>query len=259
MELGMLPGQQLALTGAAALALAMAACGTRSAAPEPPNVPEQRSEAPTATVPTENPAEAQTAAAPPTAQAAQPAAEQAPKESAAPPLPSGTTVLHIGDSFAGALGIDLNRELKKLGIRGILRYETSSYIPTWAWSKKLDLYLLRYKPDLVLITLGANELEVPDPQQRAGAIKRLVERLGGVPCVWVGPPLWEGARDALLGVIRENVAPCVYMDSSAAPELKRMRDKIHPSMQARQTWARWVVDWLAEHRNASGARPWDMK
>jgi lysophospholipase L1-like esterase len=258
MEFSMLPGQQLALTGVATLALAMAACGTRSAAPEQsPSEPQQRSEAPAAAVPSGNPAETPTAVAPSAAQEAQPAAAQAPKETS--PLPSGTTVLHIGDSFAGALGIELNRELKKLGIRGVLRFETSSYIPTWAWHKKLDLYLLRYKPDLVLITLGANELEVPDPQQRASAIRRLVERLGGVPCVWVAPPLWEGARDALLGVIRENVAPCVYMDSSEAPELKRMRDKIHPSMQARETWARWVVDWLAEHRNPSGARPLDMK
>src|SRR5690349_18671856 len=61
----------------------------------------------------------------------------APVSEGAPPvdLPKGTTILHIGDSFAGALGIDLDRELKAEGVRGILRYETATYIPTWAFGK----------------------------------------------------------------------------------------------------------------------------
>jgi lysophospholipase L1-like esterase len=176
------------------------------------------------------------------------------------PLPTGTTVLQIGDSFAGALGIDLNRELKDSGVRGVLRYETSTYIPTWASKKDLDAYLSRFRPDLVLITLGANELLIPDPSQRAPTIHRLVRRLGGRPCVWVAPPLWEGARPDLLATIREACAPCVYLDSSAlVPDLERMRDHIHPSMQGRKIWAKAVLAWLREHRDPHGARPWEMK
>lgn len=174
-------------------------------------------------------------------------------------LPAGTTVLHIGDSFAGALGIDLNRELKAAGVRGILKYQTATYIPTWASSKDLDDYLQRYHPDLVLITLGANELEIPEPAQRAPTIQRLVGRLGGAPCVWVGPPLWQGARPALLETIRASCAPCLYLDSSAlVPDLPRARDHIHPSMEGRRTWAKAVVGWLGQHRATSSARPWDL-
>ena len=174
-------------------------------------------------------------------------------------LPSGTTVLRIGDSFAGALGIDLNRELKEAGVRGVLKYETSTYIPTWASSKDLNHYLLKFHPDLVLITLGANELEIPDPAARAPTIHRLVGRLGGRPCVWVAPPLWQGARPALLDTIRSSCAPCLYLDSSAlVPELQRMRDHIHPAMQARKIWAKAVIDWLRKHRDPRGSRPWDL-
>lgn len=176
------------------------------------------------------------------------------------PLPTGTTILQIGDSFAGALGIDLNRDLREEGVRGVLRYETSTYIPTWAGKKELDGYLLRFHPDLVLITLGANELLIPDPSQRAPTIHRLVRRLGGRPCVWVAPPLWAGARPDLLETIREACAPCVYLDSSAlVPDLERMRDHIHPSMQGRKIWAKAVLDWLKEHRDPHGARPWEMR
>jgi acyl-CoA thioesterase-1 len=201
--------------------------------------------------------EATSEAEPATAAVASAAAE--PTETAEP-LPTGTTVLQIGDSFAGALGIDLNRELKDEGVRGVLRYETSTYIPTWAGKKDLDAYLSRFHPDLVLITLGANELLIPDPAQRAPTIHRLVRRLAGRPCVWVAPPLWDGARPDLLATIREACAPCLYLDSSAlVPDLERMRDHIHPSMQGRKIWAKAVLAWLREHRDPNGARPWDMK
>jgi len=205
----------------------------------------------------------------PAASATASSAEGAPQEAAATAeessaeapvgLPTGTTVLQIGDSFAGALGIDLNRELKEAGVRGVLKYETSTYIPTWASSKDLDHYLWKFHPDLVLITLGANELEIPDPAARAPTIHRLVGRLGGRPCVWVAPPLWQGARPALLDTIRSSCAPCLYLDSSAlVPELQRMRDHIHPAMQARKIWAKAVIDWLRKHRDPRGSRPWDL-
>jgi lysophospholipase L1-like esterase len=175
-------------------------------------------------------------------------------------LPQGTTVLHIGDSFAGALGLDLNRELKAAGVRSILKYQTSSYIPTWASGKELELYLANFNPDLVLVTLGANELEIPDPQERVRTIHKLVGRIGQRPCVWIGPPLWEGARPALLEVIRKECAPCLYLDSTAhLPNLGRARDGIHPSGSARSEWAAFVVHWLGEHRDPSGARPWSLR
>jgi lysophospholipase L1-like esterase len=175
-------------------------------------------------------------------------------------LPRGTTVLHIGDSFAAALGIDLNRELRAQGIRAVLKYETATYIPTWAHAKDLEKYMWTYHPDLVLITLGANELEIPEPRERAKTIQRLVGRLGGRPCVWVAPPLWEGARPALLETIKESCAPCVYLDSTAlVPHLERNRDGIHPSTEARKIWAKAVLGWLSEHRVEGGSVPWQVR
>jgi lysophospholipase L1-like esterase len=207
-----------------------------------------------------DPSATEPTAAPAPAPASTSDATSAPAVSAAPPdLPPDTTLLHIGDSFAGALGIDLNRELKAVGVRGVLKYETATYIPTWASGKDLDTYLWRFHPDLVLITLGANELQIPDPAERIPTIHRLVARLGGRPCVWVGPPLWDGAKPALLETIRSSCAPCVYLDSSAlVPGLARARDHIHPSMEARKIWAKAVLGWLRAHRVVGGARPWDL-
>jgi lysophospholipase L1-like esterase len=172
-------------------------------------------------------------------------------------LPSGRTVLHVGDSFAGALGQDLNRELAERGVRGIVRFETATYIPTWASGNRLGRYVERYKPDLVLVNLGANDLEVTDLQSRAKTVRRLVAQLKGTPCVWIGIPLWEGARRQLSQVIEENSAPCLYLDSNqAVPRLERARDGIHPSQVGRRRWARAVVEWLEERTDAHSTERW---
>ncbi len=176
-----------------------------------------------------------------------------------PPLPSGTTVLHIGDSMAGALGLELNEELKKSGVRGVLRYKTASFIPTWAWSRDLPVLLANHKPDLVLITLGANEIKIHDPEIRAGAIRKLVGRFEGRPCVWIAPPLWS-TDTGLLPVIAKNAAPCRYLDTDALyPGMPRLPDKIHPTMTARKDWAKRVVEWLARERKPNGAVPWELR
>ena len=109
-------------------------------------------------------------------------------------------------------------------------------------------FVSSYRPDLVLITLGANELEIPKPEERVKPIKHLVSSLAGRPCVWIAPPVWK-PDTGLLKVIRDNVAPCRYLDSNAlVHDLPRARDKIHPSTEGRQIWAKIVFDWLAKER-----------
>lgn len=163
-------------------------------------------------------------------------------------LPEGATVLHIGDSFAGALGRQLNRELARRGVRGVLEFKTGTYIATWASKRRLAAPLARYRPDLVLVTLGANELDIARPKSRAKVVRKLVAALGGRPCVWIAPPLWEGAKADVLHVIEENCAPCVYLDSTRlVPDLERLPDRVHPSNAGRSRWAKAVIHWLDEH------------
>ncbi len=173
------------------------------------------------------------------------------------PLPAGTLVYHFGDSFAGALGPPLNQELAKSQVRGILHYETSSYITTWA-SRDIERLVANANPDLVIITLGANEIELTNPAQRAPAIRRLVAQLRGRPCVWIAPPLWE-QDSGLLSVVQDNCAPCAYLDSTAqVTDLPRKKDGIHPSKPGQEAWAKVVAEWLAEHRSPTPGRPWNL-
>jgi hypothetical protein len=176
-----------------------------------------------------------------------------------PELPKGTLVLHVGDSFAGALGVPLGKKLKAAGLRSVLEFQTSSYIPTWASGKELPAAVARYSPDLVIITLGANEFELANPEQRAGAVKRLVHKLEGRPCVWVSPPRWK-QDTGVLGVIRDNAKPCRFLDSDTiVQDLERKSDQVHPNDVGREAWAEAVLAWLGRERDGTADRPWNLR
>src|SRR6187551_3070088 len=187
---------------------------------------------PAANAPTPEPSSAPVASSPPPAAPAA-SAESQPGQASDPepapaPLPKGTRVLHIGDSFADALGGNLNKLLRAADVTSDLEFETASYMPNWSYGAKLPRLLARHHPDLVLITLGANEIEIPHPEERIKPVKHLVQTLGGRPCVWVAPPLWK-PDSGVLQVIRDNIAPCRYLDSNQlVHDLPRAHDKINP-------------------------------
>lgn len=177
------------------------------------------------------------------------------------PLPQDTVVLHIGDSMADALGKALNRELAKWGVKGYLEAQEATYIPQWAGFKmQLSSHLAHRDPDLVVITLGGNETRMPDPTERVDAIKRLVKKVGDRPCIWIAAPLWEGLEHTgILDVIRDNAAPCRYVDTNAMIADLERYDGIHPTIPERTRWARFMIRWLMHNRDPNGPKPWSLK
>lgn len=187
---------------------------------------------------------------------------RAPAEPPSPaPLPRGTTVLHIGDSMADALATPLREELARSGVRVINRVKTGSHIPVWGGRFSNVPALVRaFRPDLVLISLGGNEVFLRDPSERAGVIEQLLEYIGDRPCAWIAPSLWKG-ETGILAVIREHARRCRYYDTNSllAPLERTRGDPIHPAVPARWRWARAVIGWLAEERDPRGSRPWELR
>lgn len=247
-----------ALPLAAAL---FAACGGSTPAPAaseaaPPG-PASRPAAPAPTAPVGPSASAE--AAPAAAVATPPATADEAVAAAPATLPAGTTVLQVGDSFAGSLAVPMRPILEAAGLRFILEFKDASYIPTWANPKTgLARLIARKDPDLVLIVLGANELEMPNPSLHLGAIRRLIGEVGDRPCVWVAPTIEPGT--GILKLVQENLGHCRYFDSYArVPDVPRLKDNIHPTDSGRQRWARSLVDWLAAERDPDGPRPWSFR
>jgi lysophospholipase L1-like esterase len=249
--------QHLLPVALGALLAACAALGNSGNAPSSP--PPSTEPTPEASTPVPAAVTSSDAPTPPTRKEEAPSAAAVPAAASVPELPKGTLVLHIGDSFAGALGVPLGKKLKAAGLRSVLEFQTSSYIPTWASGKELPAYVARYSPDLVIITLGANEFELANPEQRVGSVKRLVQKLDGRPCVWVSPPRWK-ADTGVLGVIRDNAKPCRFLDSDTIVQnLERKSDHIHPNDTGREAWAEAVLAWLGRERDGTADRPWNLR
>ena len=170
------------------------------------------------------------------------------KVAAPPPIPTGTAVLHIGDSFAVAgFAQALRPRMQALGVRYEVRAETSSYTTTWAG--KMELVIANTQPDLVIVNLGANEFTNTDPPSHAPAVRRIVKAIGNRPCVWVSPPSWR-KDTGITAVMRENSAPCRFFDSDAlvTTPIARQSDKIHPTGAGGAIWAEAFWSWLNQQR-----------
>jgi hypothetical protein len=232
--------------------LAASACASSPEAP-PPAAPVQAPAGPsvaTASPPADPPA----APAPPiTASTEAPAAGQVVAAAARPsPIPQGTVVLHIGDSFALAgFAKALKPRMKDLGVRYEVRAETSSFTTTW--SGKIDQLVANTQPDLVIINLGANEVANVDPPAHAPAVRHIVAALAGRPCVWVSPPSWR-KDTGISDVIRKSSAPCRYFDSDklVTAAIPRQSDHIHPTDAGGALWADAFWAWLQDQRAADG-------
>jgi hypothetical protein len=194
-------------------------------------------------------------------------AGQSPRSQAAPeppPAPSskGTWVLHIGDSFTEAsFWQNIAPRVRATGAGYTVDARTSTYTTTWAYDAKLEDWLRR-SPTLVIVTLGANEVDIPVPAVHAGAVERLAARIraSGASCVWTSPPLWRQDR-GMLQVIHDHCAPCVYFDSDVLlgdglRSDERKPDHIHPNSRGGARWADAFWRWLVDHRDADRPGWW---
>lgn len=189
---------------------------------------------------------------------APPASAPAAPVRAAPPAKK-TTVLHVGDSFVhSGLTQRLRKLLEPLGVRYEVRAEKSTNSLDWA--KRVPDEVASTKPDLVIVTLGGNEIGSKHLDVQARAIERIVKAIGNRPCVWTTPPLWMN-ESGLFDTIQQHVAPCRFFetDEHVARYIPRREDKIHPTMDGGAMWADKLFDYLLDERTGDAERPWDLK
>ena len=140
-------------------------------------------------------------------------------------------VLHTGDSMVGGgLAWTLGPMFKADGTVYVRDVIESGTIHDFAQSDHLPKLLASVKPDLVLLSLGANHVpHFVDPEKEIGPyVAKLTKRLEKYDCIWMGPPLWKPEKQAPFNAwLKEHVAPCKWYDGSHL-ELSRRVDHIHP-------------------------------
>lgn len=154
---------------------------------------------------------------------------------------AGKSVLLVGDSMAEGLRPSLQRRVEAAGGRFFGEPWQSSTIIGWQGSGRLREMLERYRPDIVFISLGSNELEARRPEDRAPLIKQMVTEIGTRPAYWIGPPSWKEDR-GLLRIIEENFQPGHFYNASNL-QVPRQRDGKHPTSEGFAQWTELIWTW----------------
>jgi hypothetical protein len=144
-------------------------------------------------------------------------------------------VLHVGDSMVPLVGNYLRKVVWAKGRKYYIQSVASSSSLDWGPKRWLQDAMYKYDPDLVLISLGSNELFDPNPGRRAAAVRQLIDDTRGRTCMWIGPPLWK-KDTGFVDVVKTNLGHCRWFDSTAL-DLPRMEDGRHPSWTGGWRWA----------------------
>lgn len=148
-------------------------------------------------------------------------------------------VLHVGDSMVGgSFGLTraLESKLDAAGAKIVRHTKVSETITSFEKAPTLKDLIRTHDPDIVIITLGANDALVPHPEVFAKSVANITHRVGDRECWWMGPPMWT-KDTGIVKVIRENVGTtCRFFDASQL-ELERASDGIHPNDRGAAKWA----------------------
>ena len=185
--------------------------------------------------PEPSPKDAPTIAAAVVTPIATPAPVPVPAPVDAPRSLKGKKVLHVGDSMVGGnwgLTRALEAKLEPEGAKVVRHTKVSETLKSMDQDPTLKDLLRTHEPDIVIITLGTNDTDVPYPEVYAKHVANIAKRVGTRECWWMGPP-----KDAPVNkVIAENCAPCKFFDSSTL-KLDRAKDGIHPNDRGGGQWA----------------------
>ncbi len=202
------------------------------------------------------PAPAPTAAATPDAAQASASADSAAplamaETDAARPAPKVyKRVLHAGDSMVGGgLARALRPKVEAEGAKYFRDVWESGSLRQFSRSDRIPKLLKELHPDLVVLSLGANDVYEPRPEAMIAFVESIAKMVRGTDCWWLGPPIWKAEYKPFVEMLRDHVAPCTFFDGSEIT-MQRKKDGIHPDERGGETWA--DAFWMA-FRGVPGA------
>lgn len=162
------------------------------------------------------------------------------------PAPMDTAnqkILFFGDSMLEGLSRRLCDYAMENGheLTSVIWYSSTSQ--TWAECDTLEHFIKKTSPSFMVVCLCSNELFVRDLKERDEYIGRIVSKMCDVPFVWISPPNWKedtGINDLII----KHVGKDRYFDSRHL-ELKRGRDRVHPTFDAAEGWMDSVAVWMS--------------
>jgi hypothetical protein len=168
-------------------------------------------------------------------------------------LASGTPLLLVGDSHTyGPFGKELERLLVASGARVVREAKIGSAVKYW-WPR-LPALLRKYRPEVVIVGLGANMRDYPSAKGTSAQIQRTValirKELPSARIVWIGPPRRRGDTGESLsrfnGILTKGLSgQALFIDSLPYTPRYVGRDGVHYAAAPARDWARRVFARIA--------------
>lgn len=152
------------------------------------------------------------------------------------------SILIFGDSMTYNLALRIAQYARQNGHTIHAVNWDSSNTRIWAESDTLTYFIKEFEADFIFISLGSNELYFKNPETRLPYIKRILEMIGDIPYVWIGPPNWQ--KDAGINDLLQRTCRNGAFFRTDGMELARKKDHIHPTRQASALWVDSIARWM---------------
>lgn len=142
----------------------------------------------------------------------------------------------IGDSYAVGLGPELAKLLPTFKYAGVVGTNTAEWATHASSCGTCGDWLTAFKPDVVLVSLGVNDGDTPNPAN----YQTIVRNLHGIGArvVWIEPPAALNTPSrAVIDALGVPVVPGTTVPLAA--------DGLHPSGAGYATWAQQIATELS--------------
>ncbi|MDD2961778.1 MAG: SGNH/GDSL hydrolase family protein [Muribaculaceae bacterium] len=156
------------------------------------------------------------------------------------------SILFIGDSMLEGLGPRMASYAKHNGhtLNNVIWYSSTSKV--WGECDTLSYFIHHYKPNYIIVSLGANELFVKDIiNKRAKYVDRILSQIGDIPYIWIGPPNWKD--DSGINKLVASRAKRGTFFLTDGMQFDRAKDGAHPTRSSSVLWMDSVVRWINIH------------
>ena len=121
-------------------------------------------------------------------------------------------------------------------------------IKKWGSTPKLPTLVKTYKPDVILVSLGMNELFEQKPSRFKAQVDAIKAAAGDVPVIWVGPPSWpgHGKGETLNSWLADEMGDGHFFRSFDLKLPRQSKTNPHPTRQGMIEWMDAVVNWIQE-------------
>lgn len=163
-------------------------------------------------------------------------------------------ILFIGDSMLEGLARRAADYALGNGheIQSVVWYSSNSQ--QWAETDTLQHFIRKFQPTFIMVCLCSNELFVRDLDNRDRYVRRIVQKIGDIPFVWISPPNWKddtGIND----IIIRHTGDGRYFDSRHYRDrMERRGDHAHPTQEAANWWMDSIAVWLNSMETAHPIR-----